>query len=402
MLPVTEIPPLVVESARYFQPVLSWHQSRHFQRYLTGLMTDANVTVSHMADRFSQPINQRSLNRFLTEYQWDPMQLNSQRLKMLQENPNTKWKPDGVVALDDTLVDKSGKLIPGAGKFYDPTDDCFKHAQCLVTSHYADWRVNYPLGFRQYFKEDSKEAGELGFKTKIQLACELVTEAVGFSVAAETFTADSWFFCKELADHIESYGKIWVMAGKSDLLVRVNNAWVQLKDYATSVPPGQYKECEAGGVKYWVHTRTLFMNCLGRKVKVAVSYDNPELEGDPKFLITNNLRWERNRILRTYALRHLIDAFYRDAKQHLGLEGCQLRTLEGVHRHWTLVFTAYSILKQRVVESSLIRRLQGEVNTLGDGCRFVARQLLESLIMLVYKLAIQQQTPAEIMKVITM
>ncbi|MCG2783271.1 MAG: hypothetical protein L6243_06750, partial [Candidatus Altiarchaeales archaeon] len=75
---------------------------------------------------------------------------------------------------------------------------------------------------------------------------------------------------------------------------------------------------------------------------------------------------------------------------------------QGVHRHWMLVFTAYSILKQSVVESSLTKKLKGALNTLGDGCRYVARQLLESLVMLVHKLAIQQQTPAEIMKVITL
>jgi hypothetical protein len=402
MLPITETPPLVADSAEHFHSVFSWHQNRHFQRYLTGLMTDPNVTVSHMAGRFSEQVSQRGLNRFLTEYVWSLEELNRQRLRMLQESPGTRWKPNGVVGIDDTLVDKSGKLIPGAGKFYDHVDSCYKHAQCIVTSHYADWQVNYPLGFRQYFKEDSKEAKEFGFKTKIRLACELVTESVELEVAADTYVADSLYLCKEFADHVESHDKNWLMAGKSDLLVRVNRDWIQLKDYAVSVPVEQYRMCEAGGKKYWVHTRTLFLKCLGREVKVAVSYDNEKLEGDPKFLITNKLRWERNRILRTYCLRHPVDAFYRDAKQHLGLEGCQLRTIESVHRHWILVFTAYSILKRCVVESSLTKRLKGALNTLGDGCRYVACQLLESLVMLVYQLAIRKQTPKEIMKVITM
>lgn len=402
MLPITEIPLFVRESAKHFDSVFSWHQSRHFQRYLTGIMTDPNVTISHMAERFSEPVDQRGLNRFLTEYVWSPEELNKERLNRLQETPTTQWKTKGVVAIDDTLIDKSGKLIPGAGKLYDPTDACFKHAQNIVTSHYADWEINYPLGFRQYYKEDSREAEDYGFKTRIQLACELVTEAVEWDVAAETFVADSSYFCKELVDYIGSYGKDWVMSAKSDRLVKVNNEWVQLKDYASTVPPEQYRKAEASGIPYWVHTRTLFFKCLGRKVKVAVSYDSPELSGDPKFLVSNNLRWERNRILRAYALRHSIEAFYRDAKQHLGLEGCQLRKIQGVHRHWMLVFTAYSILKQSVVESSLTKKLKGALNTLGDGCRYVARQLLESLVMLVHKLAIQQQTPAEIMKVITL
>ena len=402
MLPITEIPSLVADSTENFQSVFSWHQKRHFQRYLTGLMTDPNVTVSHMAGRFSEPVSQRGLNRFLTEYVWSSEELNDQRLRTLQEDPKMRWHSKGVIIFDDTLIEKSGKKIPGAGKLYDHNTGSYVHAQNIVTSHYADWRKNYPISFRQYFKEDSKEAREYGFKTKIQLAMELVDDAESRSVSAGTYVADSWFLCKDLLDHIEGYGKDWLMAAKNDLLVRVKGEWMQLKDYITAVPPEQYRKAKAGDKSYWVHTRTLFLKCLGRKVKVAVSYDNEELEGDPKFLITNKLRWERNHILRTYTLRHPIDAFYRDAKQHLGLEGCQLRTIEGVHRHWTLVFTAYSILKHHVVKSSLTKRLEGALNTLGDGCRYAARQLLESLVTLVYRLAMQQQTPAEMMKVIMM
>jgi len=402
MLPVTEIPQVVAESAEHFNDVFSWHQSQHYHRYLTCLMTNSNVTVTFMAKRFTQPVSQRCLNRFLTEYEWDPLLLNQQRLKLLQENPGTQWKRQGVVALDDTLINKSGKLMPGAGKFYEHADQCYKHAQNIVTSHYTDWKVNYPLGFRQYYKEDSSEAQKYGFKTKIGLACELVTEAEGYAVAADTYVADSAFLCQQLCDHIETYDKNWLMGAKSDLLVRVNKTWIQLKEYASTVPRELYRPCEAGGMTYYVHTRTLKLHCLGRDVKVAISYDNPNLEGQPKFLITNNLRWERTRMLRTYTLRHSIEAFYRDAKQHLGLEGCQLRNLEGTHRHWMMVFTAYSILKRLVVGSGLTKRLKGTLSTLGDGCRYVINQVLDSLVMLIYQLALRQQTPEDIRRAIAM
>ena len=132
ILPITEIPPLVVDSAEFFQPVFSWHQNQHFMRYLTGLMTDINVTVSHISGRFTEPVSQRSLNRFLTEYEWSAIELNQKRIKMLQDDSDMRWHSKGVVVLDDTLVDKSGKLIPGAGKFYDHNTSSFVHAQNIV------------------------------------------------------------------------------------------------------------------------------------------------------------------------------------------------------------------------------------------------------------------------------
>lgn len=398
MLPITQVPVLIEESCEHFQSVFSWNQRKLFQKYLTGLISNPNVTVSFIANSFSDGGSQKALNRFLTEYDWDLQELNKQRLVMLQEDSVTRWTASGVVCLDDTLIDKSGKFIPGAGHFYDHSHDCYKHAQNIVTSNYADEGVSYPLDFRQYYKEDSKEAEHYGFKTKILLACELVTEAVKNGVAADTFVADSGFMCRELADHIKSLKKKWVMAAKSDLLVKVGGEFMQLKDYAKKVPKELFLPCEAGGKTYYVHTRTMFLNCLNCRVKVAISYDNPLLEGEPKFLLSNNLRWERNRIIRTYTLRHFIEAFYRDAKQHLGLGGCQLRKIKGVHRHWILVFTAYSILKQYVAKSGLTKKLKETLRTIGDGCRYVNNQILDALVKLVHDLTMQKQKPEQIIQ----
>jgi len=402
MLPIVETPPHVVESAKCFDDVFSFHQGKHFERYLTGLMTDSNVTVAHMAERFVEGVSQRGLNRFLTEYEWDAEELNLRRIKLLQDDPEMRWHNKGVVLIDDSLIEKTGKLIPGAGRLYDHNSNSFVHAQNIVTSHYADWRKHYPLHFRQYFKEDSKEAIKHGFKTKIMLAMELVDEAEELEIPAETYVLDSWFLCRELADHIESYEKNWVMAAKSNLQIWDKDQWISLSEYAKKTPKDIYRRAYAGRNPYWVHTRTVKLKSLNRKVKLAISYDNPELEGDPKFIVSNVRHFDRNRILRYYYLRHLIETFYRDAKQHLGLEGCQLRKLEGIHRHWTLVFTAYSILKQGVVRSNLCKWLKTKLQTIGDGCRYLTQQILEKLVMLVHKLALQQQTPSQILQVLIM
>ena len=113
--------------------------------------------------------------------------------------------------IDDSLIEKAGKLIPGAGGLYDHNSKSFVHAQNIVTSHYVGWRKHYPIHFRQHFKEDSKEAREHGFKTKIMLAMGLVDESEKLGISARAYVLDSEFLCRELADHIESYNKNWVM-----------------------------------------------------------------------------------------------------------------------------------------------------------------------------------------------
>jgi len=56
-------------------------------------------------------------------------------------------------------------------------------------------------------------------------------------------------------------------------------------------------------------------------------------------------------------LRWKIENFHKDAKQHLGLGKVQVRNIEGIKKHWYLVFLAHSLLRLGVSESSFGRTL---------------------------------------------
>jgi hypothetical protein len=97
------------------------------------------------------------------------------------------------VAIDDTLLSKRGRKMPGAGKLFDYSSGRYVHAQCLVTSHYVDLDRDYTLGLRQYFKHGSREAGENGFRTKMELAVELVDERARDGRGRRDYVFEAWF-----------------------------------------------------------------------------------------------------------------------------------------------------------------------------------------------------------------
>ena len=138
MLPIMDFPGVVEEFAGFFRQMFSWHQFRRFKQYLGGLITGRRPTVRSIARRQVEPVDQSSLNRFLTLYRWDDERVNRRRLQLLQSKRETRWRWDGVVAIDDTLLPKTVRRMPGAGKLYDHSSGRFMHAQSLVTSHYAD------------------------------------------------------------------------------------------------------------------------------------------------------------------------------------------------------------------------------------------------------------------------
>jgi hypothetical protein len=378
-------PRVVEEFSEFFRRIFSWNQFKRFREYLSGLITGDKVTVASIASRLVEPVDQSSLNRFLTLYDWDRERLNRTRLQLLQEYQETRWRGRGVVAIDDTVIPKRGEKMPGAGKLWDHNSSRYVHAQCLVTSHYVETEKDYPLGFRQYFKYDSQEAEKYGFRTKIQLAKQLVDECERLEVAAENYVFDSWYLSQQLARHIEEYGKGWVSRLKSNRIVYTHPGKRNIKEWKETIPREAFSKIEVLGRSFWAYTKVLDVNKLG-KVRVVVCYHNPDLEGEPVYLTTSRLYWEEKRIVECYSLRFRIDTFYKDAKQNLGLGGCQLRSLKGTRRHWQLGSTAYSLLKLRICRSRLYRRFKSD-RTVGAECRQAFRDLLHNLVQWVYKMA---------------
>jgi len=216
MLPIIGFPNVVGGFAGFFRQVFSWNQFRRSKQYLSGLITGRKVTVRSIASRLVDPVDQSSLNRFLTLYEWDEERLNRRRLETLQSIEEMRWRGEGVTALDDSLLPKTGRKMPGAGKFWDPSSKSYAHAQCLVTSQYVDLEKDYLVGFRQYFKRGSREARENGFRSKVDLAVELVDECERMGVAGENYVFDAWYLSKRLTSHIEAYGKGWISRLKAN------------------------------------------------------------------------------------------------------------------------------------------------------------------------------------------
>ncbi|UCE05551.1 MAG: transposase, partial [bacterium] len=160
---------------------------------------------------------------------------------------------------------------------------------------------------------------------------------------------------------------------------------MKVSDYIKTIPKSCYRQIKTkGGNCYWVFSKVVHVCSLG-KVRLVISYNNHRLTGDPVVFVTNRKDWEPVKILSSYELRWSIDAFYRDAKQHLGLEAYQLRTDKGIKRHWYLVFLAYTFLMLNVQQSKLLRRLKANLSTIGESSRALADEVTMSLILWIYK-----------------
>ena len=386
MVPIVEHPMVVKKYAPFFREMFSKPQYKHFQKFLTGIIVSNNHTVMEMNENFVERNNQSSFNRFLTESLWSEEKLNHLRLKLLQDN-GMQWKKSGCISIDDVLIEKTGKKIVGVGKLFDHSKGRYVNAQQLVTSHYVDSEKHYPIQFFQYFKRDSKEAKQYGFQSKIDLACKLVDDVIERGIPSRVILFDSWYLCKQLTDHIESYGRDWIGAVKSNRKILIKGRYMQIKDFAATLDKADFREVTLGDKTYRTIIKSVRMSKLG-KVRILIAYEDDC--GDAIYLATNVLYWEEKKILKLYSKRWAIETFYRDAKQHLGLGDCQLRKGKGIRRYWYLVFLAYSLLKLDVKHSRIGRWIETNLGTIGERRRNACKDLVQSLVEWIYKMIVNE------------
>jgi len=402
MLPITSLPIFIEQILPRFSPIFNKSQLRHFGEYLTGLIVSPNKTITGINDLFLNHTNQSSKNHFLTQANWEEEKVTHERLELVKEHCHKHHIKDGLLVIDDTGSHKTGHHIEAANWFWDHSKPGFAFGHQLVTSQYVTKKFHVPLHYRLYRKksDDEKES----FKSKLDLAIELIDSAVDAGIHFSCVIGDCWYFCDKIIKHLASIGKNWIFASKSNRKILINNQWVKLKNFVKSLSPSEFKQVtitKANGdtLTVWAYAKTVRMSKVGR-VKVVISYLKEPCVGNPFFLVTNRKEWTLGKILTNYAQRWPIETFYRDAKQNLGFENYEVRMLQGIRRHWDLVFLAYTLLQIQSMTSSLSKWLKANVVTIGGKCRLVTCELVRSFIFWAYNQYQQKKEPDKIFELI--
>jgi hypothetical protein len=396
---IIEFPQVVRDAlARYGDLFANECQRRHFAEYLTGLMVAERKTVLGINSEFAQTTDQSCLNRFLTDAPWDIEALNERRLEQLQKDPSTRYSDQGVIPIDNTLIDRDGMLIPDAGWFWDHAEERNKIAQDYLFANYVCTSgKHYPLEFRLFRKQELSEALKEPFRNHTVLCCELIDWVCEHQIPGD-FTMDSYFTCAQILNHIhgkqDRLGRSRGYVGdlKSNRKLEWKGRIIKANDLAASIPASDRKEMRIGERRQWYFTVTVRIPDVKHKVRIVIlwRYRN---DGEPcKILVTNRITWEVSRIVRVYRHRWTgTETFHRDGKQQLGLGDCQLRDPQGQTRHMYLVMLAYSLLVSQLRQNCAREWALHRLTTIGEACRAMLRENLRATLAW----AVQQVTEME-------
>ncbi|MDI6825958.1 MAG: IS701 family transposase [Candidatus Aenigmarchaeota archaeon] len=361
----------IIPSLAKFRSLFTKPSFKHAVKYIHGLIAGERKrkNVKSINDMFLDRKDQSSMNRFLTKYRWDENELNHRRLRTFLIRKN-----GGVLIVDDSLIEKSGKRMEGVGFLFDHSKH--KNILChnIVFTHYVNGNEQMPMHLEPYLKKEVvKDLGKK-FKTKIEIAIELLKKGLNY-INPSVILFDAWYLAKKL---VKSLKKPWISRVKTNRLVWQKDSWMPVKKLVRAIAIEKFRpvDIKISDKKYrWITSLTIKLKGID-KVKLVVL--KKKINSVKAIVLATNLEWSVQSIVKTYKKRFCIDVFYRDCKQYLGLGEYQLRKIQGIVKHLFPVFLAYSLLKS--LKQSLSGFVKSKLRTIGQLCRVLKQKILSYFV----------------------
>jgi DDE superfamily endonuclease len=369
--------PLEAYAQRFDVLFSSLAQRRGFRGYLQGLLLprDRNKTLTGLAG--AEPISgaqHREVQRLqwvLSESAWDHEVVNDRRVRLLCQDPATAPHDRGALVLDDTGDRKDGAATAHVARQYLGSVGKIDNGIVAVTSLWADERCYWPVHALPYTPASRLAGGErdAGFRTKPQLAVELVAAAqqagIGFrAVVADCFYGDNPGF----TDALTAANIPFVLALKPR-----KGTWAPADQAHTPVEaarelgwrgpgkPGQWRRIQRSfrdghTETWWAADARLGGWGPDRRLRLVVATTDPAtLPGMSSWYLLTNLprppsrraqRADLTEVVRLYGLRNWVEQGYKQVKGELGWADFQVRSDRAIRRHWALVCCAFSFCWQ--------------------------------------------------------
>jgi SRSO17 transposase len=369
----------------YFNVTLGKHVRRKDQRasfatYAFGLLGDGErKSVEPIAARACgdeqqcDRIHDRLLY-FVREGAWSDRAVRREASRyaiaaMAAREPVTCW------IIDDTGMLKQGKHSPGVQRQYTGSAGKVANCQIAVSLSVASAGEQVPIDMELYLPESwtndmarrrrARIPDAVVFKTKVELALDMIARAVDDGIPGEVVLADSFYGRSHIfRDFVRNRGLDYAVAVDADTHVwrldengRHPDA-VEVRQLGMQLGAGAFRKLtwrDGTRPNHKLSSRFVF-----RRVKAA--YDDgsepmlrepiwlaiewPEGESRPTKFFLSNLRGRmtKKQIVRTIKERWKTERVYQELKGELGFDHYEGRSFVGWHHHVTVALSCYAFV----------------------------------------------------------
>lgn len=318
-----------------------------------------------------EKVKQYDLSRFLSWFGAHAPTFRLLVIAKLQDTAITKGKPSGVLIVDDTILEKTGKKFSGLRKLYDHAKKKYVKGLSLVQLLYADDQKRYPLFEAIHGTRGRKPCPKRNRETSIgkhKIALRLIKQAVACGIRPKAVLFDAWYAATSFLKALR-----WL---KLQFVCRYNGGWGLL------INGRRIKANELTKQKRRYHYyRRLKANafCLTAElpyygpVFVVVVKDRRR---KPAVIITSIMDADLVAIIELYRKRWTIETYFKEAKQRFGLDKFQHRSAAAIQAHLVLVSLSYILV---MLLKLVVPLLQGQ------SFKYLAKYLFRITAIIVYE-----------------
>lgn len=379
--------------------------------YITGLLLDGErKSIQPMAARLTDnpaeadAMRQR-LKDCVAESRWSEVELQRRfALKLDRELPGLE-----VIVLDDTGFAKKGKHSVGVARQYSGTLGRTDNCQVMTSVHLAGDLGSVMVGERLYLPKEWTDdrarcravgiPDEVEFKTKWQIALDLIDQTLEFGIRWRPVLADSGYGeSTDFRDGLTQRGLTYVMGVPNNHLIwppganprppkqpsgkrgRPRSQWrdgnrrpIKTAALVKGIPREQYKtvswregtrgKLSSKFLAYRVHSAEKHTKGRPPGAEQWLLCEWQSCDTEPRFYFsTLPASLSLKALVRITKLRWRVERDYQDLKGEVGLDHFEGRTWRGFHRHATLCAVAHGFLALR---RALFPPIQDEVDAAG-------------------------------------
>ena len=367
------------------------HQRSIFREFIYAMFSNYK-RMSLWAIANNTTVNYQKLQYFFSESDWDTKELNDIRIRLLQNQRTTKANKDGVLAIDDTACPKPhAEKTEGAQVQYCGCLGKKENANVAVASCFVSNSKHFPVDFKSYLPITTPNPKN--FKSKLDLAKELIDDAVSKKIPFSSVVVDAWYTSTDLIEFTASKNLTLVAEVKINRSIFFTHPVTKQWRYLTGDKiialikefyPHKLKTAaipQADGtdknVLYYAFKSKL-RDC-STEVQVIFLFDkwSDTDDKDAHILITTGLNMTVRSVILTYLLRWGIEESFRELKDTFCFDQYQVHHQEQIQRHWIMAFLAWTLAYWIKQNGCLSKIVSESPQTIGE-----CKQAVASLIII--------------------
>ena len=295
----------------------------------------------------------QSLHHFIANSDWEVEKIRRLRLEKIKRALNGKAI---TVIIDETGDRKKGKKTDYVARQYLGSVGKIDNGIVSVNAYGVYKNMTFPLLFK-VFKPKERLKTEDQYKTKIELATEIITEIINLDFKIELVLADSLYgessqFIKKLSNNRLAY----VVAIRSNHGVLLpSNQRVRANKWCKFTRTLSNQKSETRYIREIIYGKR-------REITYWELTTDPETmpENATSFVMTNLQGKIKKTLGNLYGLRTWVEYGFRQCKQELGWTDYRFTDFKNIEKWWEIILCVYTMISLQSPALSSAHSHQGK------------------------------------------